>query len=306
MGDGQIRLLDQARDRIRRKHYSMRTEQAYVDWIRRFVLHHNKRHPCDMGAAEVEGFLTHLAVAKRVSASTQNQAKSAVLFLYKEVLGEPLPWLESIESAKRPARLPVVLTRAGGRIDPGTSERHGGIDDPAPLRDRHADYGVCAPAGEGCRFRAWRDRGSAGQGREGPHDHAAADPRGPAQRPSRRVRKLHEADLESGYGEVYLPDALARKYPGAPRQWAWQYVFPSRTRSVDPRSGAGGTLRTRRPCSVRCSRPCGGRASPNWPRPIPCDIRSPPTSCNRATTSGWCRSSSATRTCRPRRSTRMS
>jgi hypothetical protein len=102
MGDGQPRLLDQVRDRIRRKHYSIRTEQAYVNWIRRFVLHHNKRHPRDMGAAEVEGFLTHLAVAKRVSASTQNQAKSAVLFLYKEVLGAPLPWLEGIESAKRP------------------------------------------------------------------------------------------------------------------------------------------------------------------------------------------------------------
>jgi integrase len=111
MGDGQPRLLDQVRDRIRRKHYSIRTEQPYVNWIRRFVLHHNKRHPRDMGAAEVEGFLTHLAVAKRVSASTQNKAKSAVLFLYKEVLGAPLPCLEGIESAKRPARLPVVLTR---------------------------------------------------------------------------------------------------------------------------------------------------------------------------------------------------
>ena len=111
MGEGQPRLLDQVRDRIRRKHYSIRTEEGYVDWIRRFVLHHNKRHPRDMGAAEVEAFLTHLAVAKRVSASTQNQAKSAILFLYKEVLGEPLPWLEGIESEKRPARLPVVLTR---------------------------------------------------------------------------------------------------------------------------------------------------------------------------------------------------
>jgi hypothetical protein len=101
MGEGQPRLLDQVRDRIRRKHYSIRTDQAYMDWIRRFVLHHNKRHPRDMGAAEVEAFLTHLAVAKRVSASTQNQAKSAVLFLYKEVLGEPLPWLEGIERAGR-------------------------------------------------------------------------------------------------------------------------------------------------------------------------------------------------------------
>ena len=105
MGEGQPRLLDQVRDRIGRKHYSIRTEQAYVDWIRRFILHHKKRHPRDMGAAEVEAFLTHLAVARRVSASTQNQAKSAILFLYKEVLGEPLPWLDGIESAKRPTRL---------------------------------------------------------------------------------------------------------------------------------------------------------------------------------------------------------
>ena len=141
MGDGQPRLLDHVRDRIRRKHYSIRTEQAYVDWIRRFILHHNKRHPRDMGAVEVEGFLTHLALTKGVSASTQNQAKSAVLFLYKEVLGEPLPWLEGIESAKRPARLSVVLTRAEVESDPGTSERHGGIDDPAPLRDGDADHG---------------------------------------------------------------------------------------------------------------------------------------------------------------------
>jgi len=103
--------LDQVRDRIRRKHYSIRTEQAYVDWIRRFVLHHNKRHPRDMGAVEVEAFLTHLAVARSVSASTQNQAKSAISFLYKEVLKEPLPWLDGIASAKRPVRLPVVLTR---------------------------------------------------------------------------------------------------------------------------------------------------------------------------------------------------
>ena len=186
MGDGQPRLLDQVRDRIRRKHYSIRTEQAYVNWIRRFVLHHNKRHPRDMGAAEVEAFLTHLAVAKRVSASTQNQAKSAVLFLYKEVLGAPLPWLEGIESAKRPARLPVVLTRAevesilthlGGtvglmiRLLYGTGMR---IMECVRLRVKDVD------------FARKRDRGPAGQGREGPHDRAAADPRGPAQRPPRQ------------------------------------------------------------------------------------------------------------------------
>jgi integrase len=104
------KLLDQVRDRIRRKHYSLRTEDAYVHWIKRFIFFHGKRHPREMGAAEVEKFLTHLAVAGRVSASTQNQAKSALLFLYKEVLEQALPWLDNIESAQRPKRLPVVLT----------------------------------------------------------------------------------------------------------------------------------------------------------------------------------------------------
>src|SRR4029079_19267794 len=106
----QPRLLDLVRDRIRLKHYSIRTEDIYVEWTRRFILFHDKRHPRDMGAAEVESFLTHLAVNGRVSASTQNQAKSALLFLYKEVLGQELPWLDTVETAKRPARLPVVLT----------------------------------------------------------------------------------------------------------------------------------------------------------------------------------------------------
>jgi Site-specific recombinase XerD len=112
MGYGRPRLLDQVRDKIRRKNYSIRTEEAYVEWVRRFVLHHGKRHPSEMGAAEVEEFLTYLAVAGRVSASTQNQAKSALLFLYKEVLNQPLPWLDKVESAKAPKRLPVVLTSA--------------------------------------------------------------------------------------------------------------------------------------------------------------------------------------------------
>ncbi len=106
------RLLDQVRDRIRRKHYSMRTEEAYAHWIKRFILFHGERHPHELGAIEVERFLTHLAVAGRVSASTQNQAKSALLFLYKEVLGQDLPWLDNVESARRSKRVPVVLTAA--------------------------------------------------------------------------------------------------------------------------------------------------------------------------------------------------
>jgi integron integrase len=238
MGEGQPRLLDQVRDRIRRKHYSIRTEQAYVDWIRRFVLHHNKRHPRDMGVAEVEAFLTHLAVAKRVSASTQNQAKSAILFLYKEVLGETLPWLEGIESAKRPARLPVVLTRAevesilahlSGtvglmiRLLYGTGMR---IMECVRLRVKDVDF---------ARGEIVVRQGKGGKDRMTVLPQSLAVP---LKDHLVRVKTLHEADLEAGYGEVYLPDALARKYPSAPRQWAWQYVFPSRTRSVDPRSGA--------------------------------------------------------------------
>ena len=106
------KLLDQVRGKIRLKHYSIRTEQAYVDWIRRFILFHNKRHPIDMGASEVEVFLTHLAIKGKVAASTQNQARSALLFLYKEVLDRALPWMDDITPAKRPLRLPVVLTHA--------------------------------------------------------------------------------------------------------------------------------------------------------------------------------------------------
>jgi len=103
------KLLDQVRDKIRLKHYSIRTEQTYVDWIKRFVLFHHKRHPAEMGAAEVEAFLTHLAVEGKVAASTQNQAKAAVLFLYRQVLNQELPWLENVEQAKVSKRLPVVL-----------------------------------------------------------------------------------------------------------------------------------------------------------------------------------------------------
>ena len=112
MTTNQPRLLDQLRDKIRLKHYSMRTEEAYSDWVRRFILFHGKRHPNSMGKEAVEAFLTHLAVAGKVSASTQNQAKSAILFLYREVLEVNLPWLENVEQAKALGRLPVVLTQA--------------------------------------------------------------------------------------------------------------------------------------------------------------------------------------------------
>ena len=233
----QPKLLDQVRDRIRRKHYSMRTEQAYVHWIKRFIFFHGKRHPREMGAGEVEQFLTHLAVAGRVSASTQNQAKSALLFLYKEVLEQVLPWLDDVESARRPKRLPVVLTveeveallqRASGtvglmlRLIYGTGMR---IMECVRLRVKDVDFArgeIVIREGKGFKDRVTM---------------LPASLAAPLKNHMTRVKALHQADLKAGFGDVYLPYALARKYPNAGREWCWQYVFPSSKLSVDPRSG---------------------------------------------------------------------
>jgi integron integrase len=232
------RLLDQVRDRIRFKHYSIRTEQAYLDWVRRFVVFHGRRHPRELGHGHVEAFLTHLAVEGNVAAATQNQAKSALLFLYKEVLGAELPWLDGVESAKRPRRLPVVLTpeevaavlrRVDGttglilRLLYGTGMR---MLEGLRLRVKDVDFQrreILVRDGKGARDRVTMLP-----------DRLAL----PLREHLVRVKALHEDDLRAGYGEVYLPHALARKYPSAPRDWAWQYVFPSSKRSVDPRSGA--------------------------------------------------------------------
>lgn len=232
----QPRLLDQVRDRIQRKHYSLRTEEAYVHWIKRFIFFHGKRHPREMGAPEVERFLTHLAVAGRVSASTQNQAKSALLFLYKEVLGQTLPWLDNIESAQRPKRLPVVLTteeveallqRVHGtvglmlRLIYGTGMR---IMECVRLRVKDVDFArgeIIIREGKGFKDRVTMLPASLMASLK---EHMA------------RVKALHETDLKAGFGDVYLPYALARKYPNAGREWGWQYVFPSSKLSLDPRA----------------------------------------------------------------------
>ncbi|MFO1364468.1 MAG: integron integrase [Burkholderiales bacterium] len=232
------RLLDRVRDRIRLKHYSIRTEQAYLDWVRRFVVFHGRRHPRELGHAHVEAFLTHLAVEGKVAAATQNQAKSALLFLYKEVLGTELPWLEGVESAKRPSRLPVVLTpeevvavlrRVDGtrglilRLLYGTGMR---MLEVLRLRVKDVDFQrreFLVRDGKGGRDRVTMLPDSLALMLRA---HLA------------RVKALHEDDLRAGFGAVYLPFALARKYPHAAREWAWQYVFPALNRSVDPRSGA--------------------------------------------------------------------
>ena len=232
-----VRLLDQVRGKIRLKHYSIRTEQAYVDWIRRFILHFGKRHPRELGAAEVEAFLTHLAVAGKVAASTQNQAKSALLFLYKEVLEAELPWLDNVERAKAPKRLPVVLTR--DEVQALLSRLEGTHWLMASLL-----YGAGLRLMECLRLRVqdvdFSRREILVRDGKGFKDRVTMLPAAlaaPLRAHLERVRELHRQDLAAGCGAVHLPYALERKYPGAARDWGWQYVFPSTKLAVDPRSG---------------------------------------------------------------------
>ncbi|WP_026370192.1 integron integrase [Kallotenue papyrolyticum] len=230
------KLLDQVRAAIRLKHYSSRTEAAYVQWIKRFVLFHNKRHPNGLGAAEVEVFLTHLAVADHISASTQNQALAALLFLYREVLHRELGAIDAVR-ARTDRRLPSVLTR---------DEVQQVI---AHLTGTHALlarllYGSGLRLLECLRLRV-KDvdierRALLVRDTKGNEDRVTVLPNAlvePITDHLRAVRCLHVADLARGYGAVYLPDALDRKYPNAARDWVWQYVFPSDRLSVDPRSG---------------------------------------------------------------------
>ncbi|MFT3847568.1 MAG: integron integrase [Propionivibrio sp.] len=231
------KLLDRVRERIRYKHYSLRTEESYVQWIRRFVLFHAKRHPSEMGVPEVEAFLTSLAVEGNVAASTQNQARSALLFLYKEVLGSELPWLDNVEQAKKPRRLPVVLTEEEVRSVLAS------LDGVAWLAAALL-YGAGLRLMECMRLRVqdidFKRREILVRDGKGFKDRVTMLPAKAAMRLQQHLVKVkagHEADLAEGYGEVYLPYALDRKYPNAGKSWGWQYVFPATKRSVDPRSG---------------------------------------------------------------------
>ena len=231
------KLLDQVRDKIRLKHYSIRTEQAYVDWIKRFVLFHHKRHPAEMGAAEVEAFLTHLAVEGKVAASTQNQAKAAVLFLYSQVLNQQLPWLENVEQAKVPKRLPVVLTVNETRA---LLERLKGVH----KLQANLLYGTGMRLMEAMRLRVkdidFERKEILVRDGKGAKDRVTMLPvtlAGLLQQHLQTVKAQHDDDLQAGYGNVYLPNALESKYPNASREWGWQYVFPATQVSVDPRSG---------------------------------------------------------------------
>lgn len=231
------KLLDQVRGKIRLKHYSIRTEQAYVDWIKRFILHNGKKHPNELGAEEVAAFLTHLAVQGRVAASTQNQAKSALLFLYREVLGDELPWLDNVEQAKTPKRLPVVLTRE--EVQKVLSQLEGQHRLAAGLL-----YGAGLRILECLRLRVkdvdFARKEILVRDGKGFKDRVTMLPQSLVpvlQQHLERVKALHEQDLQAGYGAVFLPNALDRKYPNAAREWGWQYVFPSANLSTDPRSG---------------------------------------------------------------------
>ncbi len=232
-----VRLLDQVRARIRVKHYALRTEKVYVDWVRRFIRFHRRRHPRDMGAAEVEAFLSHLAVDRQVSASTQNQAKAALLFLYKEVLGSALPWLDEIVQARVTRRLPVVLTSR--EIKALLDELDGTLWLFVALL-----YGTGMRLLEGLRLRAkdvdFERRAIVVREGKGAKDRVTMLPEHlvlPLRDHWLAARALHCADLAAGFGEVEMPYALDIKYPKAGTQWQWQFVFPSATRSADPRSG---------------------------------------------------------------------
>jgi integron integrase len=235
--EGKPKLLDQLRNAIRLRHYSIRTEEAYVQWAKRSILFHNKRHPKDMGRSEIEAFLTHLAVSGKVAASTQNQALNAIVFLYRELLGREIGELEAVVRAKRPPKLPVVFSvsetkRVLARLDGTTG-----------LMARLL-YGSGLRLMECLRLRVkdidFEYRQITVRDGKGAKDRVTMLPASliaPLQEHVARVKALHEADLAAGHGDVYLPFALERKYPSANREWGWQYVFPSAKRSFDPRSG---------------------------------------------------------------------
>ncbi len=233
------RLLEQVRIALRSRHYSRRTEATYVNWIKRFIFYHNKRHPKEMAETEVNQFLTYLAVKEKVSASTQNQALSALLFLYRYVMEHPLGELGSVIRARPSKRLPVVLTREEVKavlnrlkgeqqliavLMYGTGMR---LMECLRLRVKDIDFGsgeITIREGKGDKDRRTLlpEKATASL-----KDHLE------------RVKKIHARDLADGYGRVTLPFALDRKYPNASREWGWQYVFPQAKRWVNAKTGAG-------------------------------------------------------------------
>ncbi|MDN5753667.1 MAG: integron integrase [Nitrosospira sp.] len=231
------KLFDEVRDKMRVAHYSLRTEKTYLGWIRRYILFHGKRHPKDIGKPEIESFLTHLAVDRHVAASTQNQALNALLYLYREVLGVDLPWMDNVVRAKRPQRLPEVLSVQ--EVAQVLSHLEGTNRLMASLL-----YGSGLRLMEAIRLRVkdvdFEYQQIMVRGGKGAKDRVTPMPEriAPALRIQiETVATLHSDDLRAGYGSVYLPNALGVKYANAAKELAWQFVFPSSRLSVDPRSG---------------------------------------------------------------------
>ena len=231
------KLLEQVRQTIRTRHYSVRTEKAYIHWIKRFIFFHNKRHPIEMGEAEIGKFLSSLATEGRVSASTQNQALNALLFLYKDVLNKKIGLIDGVVRAKRPQRLPVVLTKEEVKkvIDrmSGASRLmaillYGGglrLMECCHLRVKDIDFTrneIVVRAGKGDKDR---------------HTMLPTAIKESLSRHIEAVRCQHREDIEKGLGRVALPSALDRKYPNCGKEWGWQWVFPASSHYVDRVSG---------------------------------------------------------------------
>ncbi len=237
MGNSPVKLLDKVRQSIRLKGYSIRTEKSYVSWIKRFILFHGKRHPQDMGKSEIEAFLSHLVMERNVASSTQNQAFNAILFLYKYVLDTDMPEDINALRSKKPVRVPTVMTRE---------------ETLKLLALMHGTHQLMAKLIYGCGLRVMecvrlrikdidfemnqivvRD----GKGKKDRITVLPDDAKPALKEHLVYVKQLHQDDSARGYGRVYLPNALAKKYPNADRQLGWQYAFPAKTLSKDPRSG---------------------------------------------------------------------
>jgi len=236
-GTRQPKLLDQVRNRIRCKHYSIRTEQAYIEWIRKFIFYHGKRHPVEMGENEISAFLTYLAVKRKVAASTQNQALSAIVFLYREVIQRELGEFENLVRAKRPSRLPVVFTPKEMKNILIQLEGNNWLMG-------HLLYGAGLRIMECVRLRVkdvdFDYKQVIIRNGKGNVDRVTMLPNiitNNLKLHLEKVNLIHDRDLKEGFGAVYMPYALERKYKNANRSWVWQYVFPASRRSVDPRAG---------------------------------------------------------------------
>jgi integron integrase len=236
--DGRLRLMDQVRQVLRYYHYAYRTEQTYCDWILRYVkFNGGKTHPKDMGKKEIEGFLSHLASHGKVSASTQRQALNAIVFLYRDVLDQPIQGQIAPVRAKRHPKVPVVMTQ--GEVQKVLGEING-----THLLMAKLLYGGGLRLMECVRLRIQDlDFGKSLlyiRAAKGGKDRATVFPKaihGELKQHLEKVRRVHEHDLEEGRGEVYMPESLARKYRGAAKEFRWQYVFPSKSLSTDPRTG---------------------------------------------------------------------